>query len=65
MDWKGLDCRIECKDNGLHDASVIREINRVILESSVSVGMRATGMHGGKVDVAHRGVIKMSTTALA
>lgn len=40
-------------------------MNHVILESSVSVGMRATGTHGYSVDVAHGGVVKTSISDLA
>ena len=40
-------------------------MNRVILKSSVSVGMRTTGAHGCRVHVAHGGVVKRSTTDLA
>ena len=54
---------VEGKDNHPHDASVIQEMNCVILESSVNVGRRATGMHGCRVDAAH-GVAKMSRTDL-
>ena len=55
----GLNARLK------HGASVIQEIQHVNWESSVSVGIRDTGMHGCRRDVPQRGVVKMSTTYLA